>query len=248
MVKSATETSSKGGKRRVLKSPAVRRTELVDAAQRLFVQKGYEATTVNDVIVATGLSKGAFYHYFRSKDDLLEAIAAKFSENSLVHVASIQNEESLDALQRLNALLALGRQWKLDHVAELRALFALILEPENALLYQRIAQAVFEIMTPALTAIVEQGAREGIFDVPDAHTVAEALLWLGNGRQSLVARVIATLDDGGLDQAAKTIYARLKSEEVICDRILGLPAGSVEFIDGVTYIRKFLLAWSADSK
>ena len=63
----------------MLKAPAVRRAELIDCAQRLFLTRGYERTTINDVIAATGLSKGAFYHHFRAKEDLLEAIAARFA-------------------------------------------------------------------------------------------------------------------------------------------------------------------------
>ena len=60
--------------RRVVKAPAVRREELIDCAQRLFLAQGYEKTTINEVIAATGLSKGAFYHHFRSKEDLLAAV------------------------------------------------------------------------------------------------------------------------------------------------------------------------------
>jgi AcrR family transcriptional regulator len=71
----AAESSGVVAKVRVLKAPAVRRAELIDCAQRLFLTRGYERTTINDVIAAAGLSKGAFYHHFRSKEDMLEAIA-----------------------------------------------------------------------------------------------------------------------------------------------------------------------------
>src|SRR5580704_16287249 len=108
---------------RVLKAPAVRRAELLDCAQRLFLTRGYEQTTVNDVIAATGLSKGAFYHHFRSKEDLLEAIAGRFARQSLAFVDAVQADPSRNAVQRLNFMLAVGREWKLEHLSELRAMF-----------------------------------------------------------------------------------------------------------------------------
>src|SRR6185437_776110 len=75
---------------RVLKAPAVRRAELLDCAQGLFLTRGYDQTTVNDVIAATGLSKGAFYHHFRAKEDLLEAIADRFAREATGFIGTLQ--------------------------------------------------------------------------------------------------------------------------------------------------------------
>src|SRR5689334_10278576 len=109
---SETLERSSGGKPRVVKAPAIRRAELLDCAQGLFLTRGYERTTINDVISATGLSKGAFYHHYRSKEDLLEAIAARFAGEAFNFTAALQADTALDALSRLNLLLALGRDWK----------------------------------------------------------------------------------------------------------------------------------------
>ena len=110
MPKATSETAAKVW---VLKPPAVRRGELIDCAQRLFLSRGYERTTINDVIVATGLSKGAFYHHFRSKEDLLEAIARRFAEQSLAFVDTLRAGPGGDALASLNLVLAVSREWKL---------------------------------------------------------------------------------------------------------------------------------------
>ena len=102
MAEAAESAPLEGLKRRVIKAPAVRRAELLDCAQRLFMQKGYERTTINDVIAATGLSKGAFYHHFRAKEDLLEAITRRFGQQALAQVATVQDDGSLNALQRID--------------------------------------------------------------------------------------------------------------------------------------------------
>lgn len=68
---------------RVKKHPEIRSGELLDCAQRLFFAHGYNHTTINDIIREAGVSKGAFYHYFPSKEALLEAFAARLARESL---------------------------------------------------------------------------------------------------------------------------------------------------------------------
>ncbi len=52
---------------RIVKHPEVRRAEILDCAQALFLARGYDQASLNDVIAEAGLSKGAFYHYFASR-------------------------------------------------------------------------------------------------------------------------------------------------------------------------------------
>jgi len=225
---------------RVLKPPAVRRGELIDCAQAMFLSRGYERTTINDVIMATGLSKGAFYHYFRSKEDLLEAIAARFAGQSLGFVATLQADR--DALASLNLMLSVGREWKLEHMRELRAMFTTLLKPENAVLYQRIVEAVFAVLTPALAAIIERGQAEGAFAAGDTQVAAETLLWLSNGRRPVVieALVIAETDP---DAALAMVVRRVRAEEALVDRILGLPPGSVKLIGAERELAVMMRTW-----
>lgn len=227
--------------RRVLKAPAVRRAELIDCAQGLFLTRGYEATTINDVIAATGLSKGAFYHHFRSKEDLLEAIAERFARESLGFIERLRADPGLDALRRLNRLLALSRDWKREHIAELRAMFTTLLRPENAMLYHRIVEAAFAVLAPALSAIIAQGEAEGVFDAGDPRTAADTLLWLSNGRRALVVTAMAETDT---ETALRLIVDRVRAEEAITNRILGLRTGGVDLLGPEATLRSMLLDWN----
>jgi TetR/AcrR family transcriptional regulator, transcriptional repressor for nem operon len=62
------------------KPPQQRRTDLLDAAQALVVEKGVAAVTLDDVTRRAGVAKGTFYLYFRSKDDLVTALQQRFSD------------------------------------------------------------------------------------------------------------------------------------------------------------------------
>jgi AcrR family transcriptional regulator len=229
----------------VIKAPAVRRAELIDCAQRLFLQKGYERTTINDVIAATALSKGAFYHHFRSKEDLLEAIAARFARQAIEQTAPVSADPSLNALQRLNRLLAMTREWKGEHLPELRAMFTTLLRPDNAVLYHRIVGSVFQAMAPTLTAVIEAGHTAGAFDVADAGVAAEALLWLGEGRRRVVVQALEIVDAGDVDAGTGLLLRRLRAEEAMIDRILGLPPGGIQLAGSDDFIRSMIAAWHA---
>ncbi|MBV7486810.1 TetR/AcrR family transcriptional regulator [Bordetella sp. BOR01] len=73
------------------KPAEVRLDELMAAAEQLFIAKGIEATTVNDIVETAGVAKGTFYHYFASKHEMLQALRAKFSQGFLAQVdAAVQ--------------------------------------------------------------------------------------------------------------------------------------------------------------
>jgi len=230
-------------KTRIVKAAAIRRAELIDVAQGLFLSRGYERTTINDVISATGLSKGAFYHHFRSKEDLLAAIAERFSRESIGFTDRLQAHPRLDALARLNLMLAVGRDWKLDHLAELKAMFTTLLKPENAVLYHRILDAVANILAPELAAIIAEGEAQGVFDACDPQLVAETMLGASESRRAVVVEALS-LAETDPDAATQMIVRRVRAEEGIFNRILGLTAGQgVDLLGSEAAMRELLVGW-----
>jgi len=91
------------------KPAEVRLDELMAAAEQLFIAKGIEATTVNDIVEAAGVAKGTFYHYFASKHDMLLALRAKFSQGFLEQVdAAVQACPPDDGPARVRAWTRAG--------------------------------------------------------------------------------------------------------------------------------------------
>jgi AcrR family transcriptional regulator len=80
---------------RIVKHPELRRNELLGCAQALFLERGYDKASLNEVIIAAGVSKGAFYHYFASKEALLEALAARFAEAALARIRTVLDAPDL---------------------------------------------------------------------------------------------------------------------------------------------------------
>jgi AcrR family transcriptional regulator len=216
---------------RIIKAAAERQAEFLDHAQALFFSRGYEATTVNDIIERAGLSKGAFYHHFASKEALLDALIERITAQVLANAQDILDDPDLDALARLNGLLAETAHWKIERVRELMVLFEFVLKPENVLLYQRIVSASAQGMTPVLTRIVEEGVREGVFDVPAAGLVAEILLQLAQSRRAVVIDALAAAERGDLEAATGMLEARISAEEAVIARLLGVPSGALRLVE-----------------
>lgn len=91
------------------------KSRIVDAAWKLFYEQGFEDTTVEDIILQSGTSKGSFYHYFSSKDDLLGTLALLFDEKYEELAATLNGERhALDTLLFLNKELFLMIENRID--------------------------------------------------------------------------------------------------------------------------------------
>ena len=87
--------------RKTKKSGATARQKLLDAALSLIRAKGYEATTVDDLCAAAGVTKGAFFHHFVSKEALAVATAEHWSETTFAFFAAAPYHRHADPLQRV---------------------------------------------------------------------------------------------------------------------------------------------------
>lgn len=219
-----------------------RRTALIDCAQELFFVAGYDQTTVSDIIRRAGVSKGGFYHHFASKEELLDAIVLRITEQMVLGAQDVLNDPDLDALTRLNSFFVSSVQWKVSSAPQLRILSEALLKPENVQLFHRMVSAVEKILHPLMTRIVEQGVAEGIFNVPDAKIVTDVFLSLIHGTREVLVRCIAAVDRGDLDGAVAETYERIRQECMVMDRLLGIEDGSVQMDVSPEVLRAFFEA------
>ena len=92
---------------------ALRRDEFVDVALRLMQTKGWEQMSIQDVLDALDASKGAFYHYFGSKQDLLSAVLDRMVEVAMTDVLPVVDDPRLTAIEKIDALFSSIARWKI---------------------------------------------------------------------------------------------------------------------------------------
>ncbi|AIZ56393.1 putative DNA-binding transcriptional regulator [Candidatus Methanoplasma termitum] len=149
------------------------KTEIIRAATDLFARNGYEYTTIEDILREWGGSKGSLYYYFKSKEEILDAVVQTLVENEEERIRDILSENEFGTLEMLNLFLAacLGRN------RQLYGLEAEIYRSRNITLSYRIAKMYIERSILLLEPIIRKGVDEGFFktDHP-AETIEFALI------------------------------------------------------------------------
>jgi AcrR family transcriptional regulator len=216
---------------RIVKSAEIRKQELLVTSMRLFATQGYEQTSINQIIAALNISKGAFYHHYSSKEDLVEALAAMYAEEAAARARSVLEDASLDAFGRLSMFLSRMRNTKMESAAQLQAAFAPIFLERNRDLYERTQMAVNKVIQPILAKIIAEGVADRTFDASDADAAAETMLHLMSSMRPLIAALYASTNQLDVERQISRIASRMRYLGTVIDRILGIPEGSIELAD-----------------
>jgi AcrR family transcriptional regulator len=213
---------------RIVKHPDIRRAELLDRAAGLFLRYGYDNVSLNDLIADAGVSKGAFYHWFPSKDALIAALAERSAREAFAGVEDAVAASGGDALARLNAALQAGFDVNMntDGPEQLAAMVSL-LRPDNAHLYGRILAGEEALFGPLLTRLISDGVAEGVFDTFDPEGVADMIYGLAARTNSNILEVLQATDESARERAINCLATRFRLHGLAIDRILGLADGSV---------------------
>ena len=209
----------------------VRRDAFIDVAQGLIQSKGYEQMSIQDVLDELEASRGAFYHYFDSKEALLAGVVERMVVAATATLAPLVADPNLGALEKLERVFSGIADWKAERKELVLALMRVWFSDDNAVVREKLRQGMVVRLTPLLAAIVRQGRAEGVFS---AHSPADA------------ARVLVSLLQGANEVAGELFVARQANAvtfEVVeralaayteaYERVLGIPAGSLTIAEGI---------------
>lgn len=211
---------------------AVKRNEIVDVAQRLVYTKGYEQMSIQDILNELHISKGAFYHYFDSKGDLLEALIERMRQESEPIILPIINDPDLPALDKLHRFFDTAARWKTAHKDYILSLVKVWYADDNAIVRQKIQTSQIKWAAPLFDKIICQGVQEGVFHTTFPDQIGELVLSLLYHIADAMVDLIFSSEakDIELVHAEKLVFAYNDALE----RILGAPAGSLNLMDTET--------------
>lgn len=153
----------------------LRRAALIDAAGKLFVEKGYEATTMDEIAAAAGFAKGTLYHYFANKADLLQVLRGAFDKQITNRIQShVESCPADDWRGRIEAWID----------AAVEAYFDMI-ELHDVVIYGsgmpfRNAMADSEV-TKYLAQLISDGTQAGAWQVDDERWIAVIMFYCFRG-------------------------------------------------------------------
>ena len=215
---------------RISKDHDVRKAELLGAAEALFFEKGYEQTTVNAIIEKVGVSKGTFYYYFKSKEEIVDCLAERAGDQSMHQIQAVVDHEDLDALGKLNRVYETAREWQIANVELVMTILGVMYRDENLLLKHRIQQRSLEMSVQIFSTIIAQGLREGTFDISaKAEEVGELILRMGNDLSDSTTVLYLRLDEN--PEKLGIIVDKIALYQEALERILGAAKGSIRVLD-----------------
>ncbi|MCC8066687.1 MAG: TetR/AcrR family transcriptional regulator [Clostridiales bacterium] len=143
---------------RIIKDAKVRKDEILDTAQRLFHEKGYAQTSMEDISWAIGIARGTVYYYFKNKEDILSAMIDRQIDQREMRLRQIADNPALSATEKLFQII----QFQVHSGILADGLH----DTENARLHQKSFQRSLFRFTPILAKIIEQGNTSGEFSCP----------------------------------------------------------------------------------
>lgn len=197
---------------RIVKEAAVRRNEILDAAEHLFITKGFDKTSTNDILAEVGIARGTLYYHFNSKEDILNAMIERITEGLMKRAAKIAGRKDVPLLQRLTeTMMALNLDSDLG-----REIMNQVHKPQNALLHQKMQEGLLSEIIPLITGLIEEGNARGICRTEYPREAAEMLLLYSN-----------TAFDGLAEHSEEELQRKIAAFIYHLERILGMPRDSM---------------------
>jgi len=191
-----------------LKKGQRRKIELLKIAYRMFLEKGYENTSIDEIIEEAGIAKGTYYYYFKSKEQTLEEVIDMMLDAEEVKARAVMNAP-LPIPHKVVGVIASFRpeSEEMGFADELH-------RPENLIMHDKIQKKLLTRLIPILSDIVRAGNEEGIFNCEDIPERVKIMIVLAN-----------ELFDSG-EFTPKDIIVFIDTIE----KILGAAPGTMSFI------------------
>ena len=134
-----------------------RKQDLIRIAYRLFVTRGYEHTSVDEIIAEAGIAKGTYYYYFESKEQMLEDVIGMMLQAETEKAEAVLHTD-LSVPEKIVGIIASVHPAQEEETIE-NALH----RPENILMHNKIRERMFDLIVPVLSRAAEEGVEKGLF-------------------------------------------------------------------------------------
>lgn len=212
-----------------MKKGDARRGELLATAERLFYTKGYEKTSVQDILTEMSFSKGGFYHHFDSKLSVLEAICEMRAQECCEQARQAAEGTQGTAVDKLNAVFHDSAVLTSANNSFVSLMIHVAYREDGALMREKMKKSQLAGMQGVLEAILAQGVAEGEFFVADVPATAQMLLRLYLVLTDEIAFLLAQEDSE--EKIVDELVRKLNTYRTAIERVLVAPFGSIVLFD-----------------
>lgn len=157
---------------RIVKDAAARRSEILDAAEKLFGTKGYDSTSTGDILRELGIARGTLYYHFKSKEDILDAMIDRLTQALAARAAEVLDRKDIPVLQRLTLMMqSLQVNNAVGH-----EIMSQVHKPQNALMHQKMQERMLTAVVPLVTSLLQEAREQGMCQTRYPEEVTEMTL------------------------------------------------------------------------
>ncbi len=155
------------------KYPEITENRILETSMKLFVSKGYENTTIQDITNELGdLSKGAIYHHFKSKEEILDAVSKKMTSQGIGDLKGVAQDNSLEGIEKLRKILFLSISSTKQAIIEKR----IPSFQNNPQLLASYMRDTLGVASDILSDIIKEGMEDGTIPTTQPHELAQMIL------------------------------------------------------------------------
>ena len=134
-----------------------RKQELLKIAYQLFIQKGYEETSIDEIIAEAHIAKGTYYYHFPSKEATLEAVIDMMINEEVQRAKAILSDTIPIPQKLISIITTLRPQQDESAIADV------LNKKENIIMHEKIGRRIVDEAVPLLREVVSEGVEQGLF-------------------------------------------------------------------------------------
>lgn len=185
-----------------------RKKELLNIAYNMFITKGYENTSVDEIIEKAQIAKGTYYYYFQSKEQMLEEVIDMMIDNETKMAEQIIRT-NISVPEKIVGILT-----SMKPTEEEQPIKNTLFQEENVLMHHKIRKKLIDTLTPLLSKVIKEGVDEGIFECDNIPERVKMLLIISDG----------IFNEGTFSQRDISVFIDMT------EKLLGAENGAMNFI------------------
>lgn len=213
---------------RITKAPEERRKEIISTARKLFIEKGYEETAVSDIVKKMGVAQGTFYYYFKSKEDVLEAITINMVEELSQAILVIAQDASIGPIEKWKRAITASGDYKIGRKEEMIELLHASKVLNNYKLRERYRQLSREKISQLFVDILNEGIEAGVFQTDYPEETAPMVIGIGKSISDALKDIL--MHPEAYDDPGGTARQKIRAMQAAMERVLAAPKGSLSLI------------------
>lgn len=188
-----------------------RKQELLKIAYQMFIEKGYEATSIDEIIAKAHIAKGTYYYHFPSKEATLEEVINMIISDEVQRAKAILSAPIPVPQKLVGVITSLRPEQNESNIADA------LNQKENIIMHEKIGRRVIEEAIPLLTEVVSEGIAQGMFACDHIEERVRMVLIMSNH----------LFDNGNFTEGDIEVFIDM------VEKTLGAQSGTLGFIRGL---------------